>query len=125
MTKWNEPKLKRLIVKADQLHAAWRHAQDAYLFAKTAVDDHKQNIRIRSERHPDHKSTERDAAELQRLEAEMDARQGERDAAGEKWRSVQRIAARCEEYARTRLGWAPEPAGVLHGAMGSIRGGGL
>lgn len=125
MTKWNEPKLRRLITKADQLHAAWRHAQDAYLFAKTAVDEHKQNILSRNERYPGSKPTERDAAELQRLEAEMNARQGERDAAGEKWNTARRIAARCEGYARTHLGWAPEPTGVLHGAMGSIRGGGL
>lgn len=142
--KFNEDKLRRLLSRADQLHAAVTRMQDEYVEAKAARGRYEMDLRAKGydvgfmksnitgrlsakdrERIAEYadSAAEREERTLEQLASEEQVRLSERDAATEKWQQARRVADSCERYAREVLGWAPERPGTLHGAIAHMTGG--
>jgi len=121
--RFNEEKLRRLIFRADQLHAAYLRAQDTYINAKEARESQELIFRSRRDRHHGYTLSEDDNATLDHLKNEEKNCLFNRDTAAKKWEQARRVADACESYARDMLGWASERPGTLHGAIAHMMGG--
>lgn len=121
--KFNEDKLRRLLSRAEQMHASVTYTQDEYIKAKAARERYEMDLRSKRDRYQGYSLSAADNATLEHLKAEEQVCLKERDAATEKWRPARRVADSCERYAREVLGWASERPGTLHGAIAHMTGG--
>lgn len=113
--KFNEEKLRRMIERTNQLHAALLSVSER---RREAVRQHQfmeAEIQRWQDKNPNHNVPV--PADMQRrlelLQRDRKRLEQEDKRASERWKKAKAAADPLEEFARDKLGWQPEADGVI------------